>query len=544
MTAVYTEHFGLKEPPFTLAPDPRYLYASEQHREALAHLLYGVRGEGGFVLLTGEVGTGKTTVFRCLLERVPERTRIAFVLHPRLSVVELLATICDEFGIGYPKNLRSTKKFVDRINAFLLGEAEAGGRAIVVIDEAQSLATEVLEQLRLLTNLETSRRKLLQIILIGQPELREKIDLPEMRQLAQRITARYHLGPLAGSDVGPYVAHRLAVAGGSTAIIPSQLAAFIARWSGGVPRLINLVCDRSLLGAYSLGRTEVSRDIIRRAAKELSGERPRRGLASTRPALAAGLLAAAVAVFIVAGRATLRSERTVPETPKDSPVSVPAVIPVDPRAEEAGSTAAEGTRDLEWLFAQGGGGSREAAGGVLLSLWGIEGTAAGGDFCREAAERGLRCLRGRGNLADLKSLNRPALLRLVSHEGREFHVVVKALRKERSTILFEGGSGEMELRWFGEYTLLWKPPAAYRGNLHPGARAPLVSWLRRALPGDGPRFRQGDDVYDGELAETVRDFQRSRGLVADGIVGPLTLIHLNTLTGVGGPLLEDGEGRG
>lgn len=251
MTALYAEHFGLREAPFSLAPDPRYLYASEQHREALAHLIYGVRSEGGFVLLTGEVGTGKTTIFRCLLERLPEKTKIAFVIHPRLSVEELLATVCDEFGILYPPGTNSTKTFVDLLNIYLLDINSRGIHAVLVIDEAQSLSAEVLEQLRLLTNLETNRHKLLQIILLGQPELREMLARPDMKQLAQRVTARYHLGPLPKEDVGPYIGHRLTVAGSRETLFGPDAIALICRWSRGVPRVINLICDRALLGAFS-----------------------------------------------------------------------------------------------------------------------------------------------------------------------------------------------------------------------------------------------------------------------------------------------------
>ena len=262
MTALYTEHFGLREAPFSLAPNPRYLYASEQHREALAHLVYGVKSEGGFILLTGEVGTGKTTVFRCLLERLPEKTRIAFVLHPKLTVEELLATICDEFGIGYPEGAAGTKTFVDLLNAYLLESTREGFHSVLVIDEAQNLSLDVLEQLRLLTNLETDRRKLLQIILLGQPELREMLARPEMRQLSQRVTARYHLDALSKGDVEPYVSHRLAVAGASGRIFSPSALALVGRKSGGVPRVINLICDRALLGSFAQGRREVTREVV------------------------------------------------------------------------------------------------------------------------------------------------------------------------------------------------------------------------------------------------------------------------------------------
>ena len=210
---MYKEYFGLKENPFSIAPDPHYFYMSEGHREALAHLVYGINSDGGFVLLTGEVGTGKTTVCRCLLEQLPENTEIAFILNPKLTVEELLATVCHEFGIRYPEGDRSNRVLVSAIYEYLLHIPERGRRAILVIEEAQLLSLEVLEQVRLLTNLETSQRKLLQIILLGQPELREMLAQPHFRQLSQRVTARYHLGPLSKDETSAYVNHRLSVAG-------------------------------------------------------------------------------------------------------------------------------------------------------------------------------------------------------------------------------------------------------------------------------------------------------------------------------------------
>src|SRR3954464_173188 len=223
---MYHSYFGLGEAPFSLAPDPRYLYMSERHQEALAHLLYGVSGDGGFVLLTGEVGAGKTTICRCLLEQIPQACDIAYLFNPKLTVEELLSSICSELRIDSPPNGASIKTFVDCINAHLLASHAKGRHTVLIIDEAQNLSADVLEQMRLLTNLETNQRKLLQIILIGQPELAAMLERPELRQLSQRIVARYRLGPLSKTEVAAYVAHRLEIAGGTRTL-------FSPRGTGG-----------------------------------------------------------------------------------------------------------------------------------------------------------------------------------------------------------------------------------------------------------------------------------------------------------------------
>ncbi len=273
---MYKDYFGLTEAPFSIAPNPRYLYMSEFHREALAHLIYGIESDGGFVLLTGEVGTGKTTVCRCLLEQLPDTIDAAIILNPKLNSQELLATLCDELGINYPEGAGGIKIFVDIINAHLLESFAIGRRTILIIDEAQNLSSDVLEQIRLLTNLETNERKLLQIIMVGQPELREKLEQPELKQLAQRITARYHLGPLSRNDVPAYIAHRLQVAGAQSELFSASTIKALYTFSGGVPRLINIICDRALLGAFVKGQERVDSAVLIRAAREVFGRDEKR----------------------------------------------------------------------------------------------------------------------------------------------------------------------------------------------------------------------------------------------------------------------------
>ena len=297
---MYKQFFQLRHAPFSIAPDPHYLFMSERHREALAHLLFGVDAGGGFVLLTGEIGAGKTTVCRCFLEQVPPNCNVAYIFNPRLTAVELLRTICEEFRLPAPAPDSSVKDLVDMLNAHLLAAHAAGRNNVLIIDEAQNLSLSVLEQLRLLTNLETSERKLLQIILIGQPELRDMLARPELEQLAQRVIARYHLDALSARETGAYVSHRLAVAGllGTTPF-PPRLTRLIHQITRGVPRRINLLCDRALLGAYALGVRQVDRKILRAAAAEVFGAEA--GARPYRPYAIAGVLA------LLAGGALLAS---------------------------------------------------------------------------------------------------------------------------------------------------------------------------------------------------------------------------------------------
>jgi general secretion pathway protein A len=270
---MYTEFFGLNEKPFTISPNPHYFYMSDGHREALAHLLYGIKGEGGFVLLTGEVGTGKTTVCRVLLELLPRTLDVAFLLNPPSTVEELLATLCDEFGISYTHGSTSVKIFVGLIQSYLLGLHAKGRRAILIVEEAQNLTTEVLEQIRLLTNLETNEHKLLQIIMIGQPELRDKLNRTDLRQLDQRITARYHLGPLGKKEIASYVTFRLSTAGlRRFQLFPARVTKKLLRLSAGIPRVINAICDRALLGAYVQGKDRIDIHTLSKAAREVFGD--------------------------------------------------------------------------------------------------------------------------------------------------------------------------------------------------------------------------------------------------------------------------------
>jgi general secretion pathway protein A len=342
---MYTTYFGLTEKPFSLTPDPRFLYLSERHAEALAHLQYGILEGGGFIQLTGEVGTGKTTLTRTLLARLPEEIDLALILNPRLNVRELLVTICEELGLDGCADASDNKTLIDRLNARLIDAHKRGHRAVLLIDEAQNLEIDVLEQLRLLTNLETETTKLLQIILIGQPELRATLARTDLRQLAQRITGRYHLAGLDVADTSAYVRHRLAVAGAEREIFTSRALIEVHRLAGGTPRLINVICDRALLGAYTAEQSHVTPKLVREAAREIGGAVPVPTWRS-RTALA-GAVAACAAILLGVGWWRLADPLDAAAPVEALPgATVDAVVPAATAAARTAADAAAPTPAL------------------------------------------------------------------------------------------------------------------------------------------------------------------------------------------------------
>lgn len=331
---MYTNYFGLTEKPFSIAPDPRYLYMSELHREALAHLLYGISSDGCFILLTGDVGTGKTTVCRCLLAQLPENTEVALVVNPKLSVLELLETICDELQIPVDKETKSLKAYLDRLNAYLLEAHGQGKNVALLIDEAQNLSLDLLEQLRLLTNLETDQKKLLKIVLLGQTELRQILDQPGAAQISQRITSRYHLLPLDQKNTIAYIQHRLAVAGERGRIFSQAALARIFALSQGIPRLINVLCDRSLLGAYVEEKYLVNSDIVEKAAGEVFGRVAVSKTGYSRKQLWLKLVCGVVLFFIVAGGLSYYVSERTDGANKPAETSVPVVAEQNTHVKE------------------------------------------------------------------------------------------------------------------------------------------------------------------------------------------------------------------
>ena len=536
---MYQSYFGLSEAPFSIAPDPRYLYMSRRHQEAFAHLLYGVNAGGGFVLLTGEVGAGKTTVCRCLLEQIPESCDVAYIFNPKLTVAELLSTICVEFGIAYPSGTTSIKVYVDCINNYLL-EANARGRhTVLIIDEAQNLSADVLEEIRLLTNLETNQRKLLQIILLGQPELATMLERPELRQLAQRVVARYHLGALTKAEVSAYVRHRLETAGTQRQLFPFALMGRVYALSGGIPRVINVLCDRALLGAYVQGKERVDRATLVQAAREVFDQpRARRDL--TRPLLAALVLAIGGAAAVTVYQSERRSAETAPVA-----TTATAVRPKTPVAGTNAMAAAAFTDAPQWPSDVPQSQSKEFAYAALFKAWGAD--YQGGDACRQAESLGLRCRTARGGLDELRQFDRPAVLQMRDAQGRGYYGTLIGLDDKRATFAVGAKTIPMPLsvlagQWSGHYTLLWRMLPDAPRTVRPGERGPAVKWLSThlaQLQGGAP---DADPTFDESMARQLKQFQLDHGLVPDGTLGPQTLTRLSIVADKSAPKLVRAQG--
>lgn len=584
---MYERFFNLKETPFSIAPNPHYLYMSRQHHEALAHLIYGVGRDGGFVLLTGEVGTGKTTVCRCFLEQIPSDTDVAFILNPKMNVEELLATICDELSIPYIDDSVSIKDYVDCINIYLLRQHANGRHTVLIIDEAQNLSADVLEQLRLLTNLETHEKKLLQIVLLGQPELQEMFRQPELRQLSQRVTARFHLNAMQAEEVGPYVYHRLAVAGAldPRGIFPAQVIARLHQISKGIPRVINLVCDRALLGAYAKETRVIDLETLNTAADEVLGT-DFFGLKTRRiwnPVLMGGVAGAAAALLIAIVTVLYFSnvvEAPAPELavtqgeaadiPADAPpasVAETQTAPADvvSTAEASGSADALPVEEtpavpVEPVVAaltlndviQQSTLTEEAAAYVdLFKTWNLGfNPQLNGAACKHAESVGLACLSKTGNLGSIRHLGVPVMLKLFDAQGGIKYLVVSRLEDNTAHIYLNAEQKEVDIAaldqfWRGDFTLLWKKPPGYHSPLQPGAIAPLSKWLAYQMDvwEKKPNPELGRASYDPQLVERVKAFQRSVGEADDGVVGVSTLIQLSRRTDNSIPaLIAAGQG--
>jgi general secretion pathway protein A len=519
---LYEQYFGLTEAPFSIAPNPQYLYMSNRHREALAHLQYGI-GNNGFILLTGEVGTGKTTVCRCLLDQLPGNVDTAFVVNPKLTANELLATICDDLGVSYPENATS-KILIDRLNAHLVNTIGNDRRTLLIIDEAQNLSVEVLEQLRLLTNLETNQRKLLQIILLGQPELLDTLSKQSLRQLAQRITASFHLDALNKKEVAEYIAHRLSVAGARGNFFKRSAMDRIYSLSKGVPRVINLICDRSLLGAFAENKAIVSSRIVNKAAKEilLDHSTDWRGPIS---------IAATIASIGILGWWLLQAPVTYESAvvPQSTPPAVMALTQ-------------PGKANLNFLPVSQtiGHSDRRQALDDLFALWGlyIEDESA----CNMVLTVGLSCLEEARGLHGIQKYNRPAIIHL--HSTGQW-ITISNITEDSATLIaaereYEVGLAELTAEFDGSYLMLWRMPPGYTKPLSLGDSGSAVDWLvyQLALLNKRSPSQTTGYTFDAAVLNQVRRFQTSVDVPANGIVDPQTWIYLNNIEGINIPLLR------
>jgi general secretion pathway protein A len=587
---MYAPFFGLTQAPFSIAPDPHMLFMSERHREALAHLLYGVGGRdgdsggagGGFVLLTGEIGTGKTTVCRCFLEQTPASCNVAYIFNPKLTVIELLQSICHEFHITPTEKdgLQPTvKAYLDPLNAFLLKTHADGKNSVLIIDEAQNLSADVLEQLRLLTNLETSERKLLQIVLIGQPELRVMLQRPELEQLAQRVIARYHLQALTEAETTQYIAHRLEVSGLKGAL-PFERRALkrIHHFARGVPRRINLLCDRAMLGAFAGGQAAVSRRIVDKAASEVfdapagkaaSPEVWRYGYAVAALGVAAG------AFMVVAARDSLPMGKALGVSSAQAPAPVaaavvpsasPAGLPssaASPVARPASNTATGSVAAMAAASASAASADtpvvaappappaspptllrdENQAWRELASGWKL--TAGEGAPCLAFAREQVRCFTDKTSLPLIRQLGRPGFVRLDSRSSSPSYALLTALTPDSATL--RAGNSEQTVtlaalaaRWDGDFSTLWRVPAGYTAPIGDGQGGPVVEWVSARLATLEGKPTDGRPVQNAAFKARVRAFQLAQGLPPDGLLGPLTFMQLNRIGGVNEPVLRTG----
>ncbi len=544
MSTVYLKYFGLAESPFAITPDPSFVYLSPAHRDALAHLLHGVGegGSGGFVQLTGEVGTGKTTMCRCLLDQLPAKTRVALILNPLVTPREMLATICEELGIDTRDIADSSKALVDALNAYLLQMHADGWRVVVVIDEAQNLSPESLEQVRLLTNLETAKHKLLQMVLLGQPELRDLLQRQDLRQLAQRITARYHLKPLDEAETAAYVRHRMEVAGSPRNPFTRSALKAVYNRSGGVPRLINIIADRALAGAYTREALTVSPRLVNAAADEVSPSEKQVQSGNPPWLIAAGAAAILLLVTLaMVGWPSSVPTLLAPDTPQAAAETAPATVPEAAQLQAAEATqpaevleeevaepvalplAAE-TLDAPWLDKQ-----HALSWHGMASLWQDADQAdAIRTACEGGSDSGFACVRTVGNWSRIERLGLPVILLLQGERERRL-----LLRGFGDSEMLVGVNEEarwiprsvIEQQWLGSYFIAWPqapdwPLQIRRGETGEAVDIVLDLAARAELPW------QGGDQFNQSFEDWLKAFQTRHGLDPDGIVGPVTLLHL------------------
>ncbi len=529
---MYCKYFGLTEKPFNMTPDPRFIFLSESHREAIAHLLYGIDNRTGFIELTGEVGAGKTTVLRALLGQLDaERYRTALIFNPCLSAPDLLQAINREFHI--PTDGLSQSVHLENLNRFLISENEKGRIIVLVIDEAQNLQPDVLEQIRLISNLETDREKLLQIVLAGQPELAALLARKELRQLDQRIVVRYHLRPMTFHDTCLYIQHRLNIAGGRGVVsFTKEAARRIYRYSGGLPRLVNIASDRALLAAYTKNKREVSARIASAGIADVKrGKESRKWKIIAEAGIAAGLLA--MAFFVLFGQGVLDSFRHA--SPVMEPASVTAKISPQERMQTVRANL--GTMNEK--------ASSSSACDAMAKLWKIESLGGTNDPAdprameRAARDAGLSLYWFSGNLGALLRLDCPAILDLRSPDARGKRFTTLTGFKDGKIFLDPPLSEEsavepvdLERYWSGRGWILWRNPLGLPAKISPGASGKHVKDLQGMLAKAGVLREAPTGRYDGGTTAAVREFQISKGIDPDGVAGQQTQILLYKAAGL------------
>ena len=534
---MYLRYFGLNEAPFSITPDPAFVFLSPRHRDALAHLMYGIGkgGSGGFVQLTGEVGTGKTTLCRCLLEQIPEGTHIALLLNPLVTPRELLAAISEELGIDVGESIDSTRLLVDGLNQYLLAAHQRGERVVVVIDEAQNLSPEALEQVRLLTNLETSKEKLLQIVLLGQPELRELLQRRTLRQLAQRITARFHLSPLGPKDTHLYIRHRMQVAGAQRNPFRRSAMNALYQRSQGIPRLINIIADRSLIAAFAKERMDVTAAMVHEAANEVQlGERQVKRVRW--PLLLGAVAMAAVAVLAVAtftdfrfpvNTANVGSDDIASQVVVEPELQAAVVAPViQEPVEEPIEPEVIASLDKDWLEDH-----QQAVWQGLAETWSQPGAA----FTIRAAcdgddSLGYACLQDQGNWSKINRLGLPVVL--VLQQETPSYLLLQGVDSDRLLVgvpeqLTTVSRESVESSWLGTYLVAWPQAAGWPPLIGRGDKGPAVATIMEMATLVNVPYH-GDQVFDAAFELWLKSFQTRNGLEADGIVGRNTLLHLMT----------------